>query len=182
MYSEIVEANPALSTFSFKSHPRSNKSLAWEVKLKEIPSHKVLSTRDIVEDYSKEVDLWTLLGEFAQNNKLEPAGAPFAIYHDGEHKESDVDIEVAMPVSKLQESKGKLVFREVESVPCMATILYKGRYENIDGAFFFLAEWIESNNDYESYGKARQLSIKGPWNESNPENYLVEIQMPIRKL
>lgn len=155
-------------------------TMNYDVKLKEIPAYKVVSTRGLVEDYSKEGDLWAMLGEFALNNQLQPNGEPFAIYHDGEHKESNVDIEVAMPVAELQENKERFVFREVESVPCMATLLYKGRYENIDKAFFFLANWIE-DSEYEPYGKVRQVSIKGPWNETNPDNYLVEIQMPVQK-
>ncbi len=152
----------------------------YEVKLKEIPSYKVVSTRGIVENYSNEVDLWAMLGAFAQSNQLKPNGSPFAIYHDGEHRESNIDIEVVMPVEILQENKGNFVFKEVESVPCMATILYKGRYENIDEAFFFLANWIEDNK-YKPWGKARQVSIKGAWNEPNPDNYLVEIQIPVQK-
>lgn len=152
----------------------------YEVKLKEIPSCKVVSTRGRVKNYSKEVELWAKLGEFVQKNQLQPNGEPFAIYHDGEYKENDVDIEVAVPVAVLQENKDIFVFREVESVPCMATILYKGRYENINEAFFFLANWIE-DSEYQPYGKARQVSIRGAWNEPNPDNYLVEIQMPVQK-
>lgn len=152
----------------------------YEVKLKKIPSCKVISIRSKVENYSKEIDLWAMLGVYAQNNKLQPSGEPFAIYHDGEYKEEDVDIEVAMPITELKKNEGKFVFREVESVPCMATILYKGRYENIDSAFFYLAKWIE-NSEYEPYGKVRQVAIKGEWNEPNPDNYLVEIQMPVQK-
>lgn len=152
----------------------------FEVKLKSISNCKVVSTRAKLESYSKEIDLWAMLGTYAQNNQLQPCGEPFAIYHDGEYKEKDVDIEVAMPVAKLNKNEGKFVFREVESVPCMATILYKGRYKNIDEAFFYLAKWIE-NSEYKPCGKVRQVSIKGEWNELNPDNYLVEIQMPVQK-
>lgn len=155
-------------------------TMDYKVKLKEIPSYKAVSLRSVVENYSKEGDLWASLGEFALQNQLHPVAAPFAIYHDGEHKESNVDIEVLMPVEKLQESQGKFVFREVERVSCMATLLYKGRYEKIDKTFFYLAKWIEDSK-YETFGKARQMSIKGEWNESNPDNYLIEIQMPVKK-
>lgn len=155
-------------------------TMDYKVEFKEIASCKVVSIRDKVKNYSKEVDLWAMLGNFAQKNQLQPNGNPFAIYHDSEYKESNVDIEVAMPVAELQENEGKFVFREVEPVPCVATLLYKGRYENIDRAFFFLANWIE-DSEYESYGEVRQVSIKGAWNESNPDNYLVEVQIPVRK-
>ncbi|WP_202710769.1 MerR family transcriptional regulator [Sporosalibacterium faouarense] len=156
-------------------------TMNYEIIIKEIPSYKVVSVRGIVDSYSNEVNLWEKLGKFAQGSQLQPNGAPFAIYHDGEHKDSNIDIEVVMPVDELQDSKGEFVFREVEAIPTMATILYKGPYENIDEAFYFLANWIEDSK-YESYGNARQISIKGAWNEPNPDNYLVEIQIPVRKL
>ena len=31
-------------------------------------------------------------------------------------------------------------------------------------------------------GPNRQIVHRGPWNEAEPENYLVEIQIPIEKI
>jgi len=154
--------------------------MEYNVEIKKIPSCKVVSTRAIVKNYSKEIELWAMLGEYAQKNKLMLNGEPFVIYHDGEHKDENVDIEVAMPINELKENDGKFVFREVEQVESSATLLHKGPYDTIDNTFYFLAKWIE-DSEYEPYGDVRQVSIKGEWNESNPNNYIVEIQMPIRK-
>lgn len=38
------------------------------------------------------------------------------MYHDGEYKESNVDVEVAACVQELQEDKEGFTFREVEAV------------------------------------------------------------------
>ncbi len=152
-----------------------------DVRIKEIPPYKVISRRKNVESYQNETDLWAELGEFCLKNNLEPSDAPFAIYHDAEYKESDIDIEVAMPVSELKPNQNDFVFRETEPVPEAASVLYTGNYEGIDDSFFFLSKWIEDNG-FQLCGKTRQVSIRGAWNEPNPDNYQVEIIMPVKKV
>ncbi|WDV45246.1 MerR family transcriptional regulator [Clostridiaceae bacterium M8S5] len=154
--------------------------MKYEVKLKEIPTIKVVSTRAIVKNYSNEIALWEKLGSYCINNELQPLAPPFAIYHDGEHKTEDVDIEVAMPISVLKDNEDSIIFREVSSIPLVASVKHKGSYENIDAAFFYLAKWIEDNR-YEINGNVRHVSVKGGWNESDPANFVTEIQMPIKK-
>lgn len=60
------------------------------------------------------------------------------------------------------------------------SILVPGDFPNIAPAFNFLGKWIEEKG-YIICGNARQLPIKGPWNESNPNDYLNEIQIPVKK-
>ena len=54
-----------------------------------------------------------------------------------------------------------------------------GEYTNISIAFEYLGKWLEETNN-EMKGRMRQVPIKGPWNETNPENYLTELQCPIK--
>jgi hypothetical protein len=43
-----------------------------------------------------------------------------AIYHDIEHKDESVDVEVGMLANKIGENKDGFIYREVESAPKMA--------------------------------------------------------------
>lgn len=155
-------------------------SMNYEVTLKNVPSYKVASVREVIPAYDREGLLWKKLGEFADREKITCAGPCFAIYHDREYREADVDVEVVMCVDQLWEDAGGIRFRETEAVPCMAAMMVPGPFENIARACNALAEWVEKNG-YEVNGTARQVCHKGPWNESNPENYLTEIQMPVVK-
>lgn len=148
--------------------------------IKSVPEFKVLSIRSVVKSYKDEVQLWEKLGQYAMKNCIEPAGAPFAIYHDGEYKEENVDIEVAMPVNNLGENESDVAYRIVGAEESIASIIHEGDYTNIDDAFYYLARWIEENG-YSIVGNVRQVSLKGAWNEEDPNKYLVEIQMPVCK-
>lgn len=180
---KIRTAENAISQIDaiINSIEKENSFMHSDITIKEIPSYKVVSRRKIVESYSNEIELWAELGEFCLKNNLEPEDAPFAIYHDADYKEQDVDIEVAMPVSVLRDNQNKYVFRETENIPQAASLLYTGKYENIDDSFFYLSKWIEENG-FRFCGKTRQVSIRGAWNEPNPDNYQVEIVMPVEKL
>jgi effector-binding domain-containing protein len=56
-----------------------------------------------------------------------------------------------------------------------------GKFENIKGAYFALADWLQKHNLYKMTGKNRQIVHRGPWNEANPDNYLTEIQIPLKQ-
>ncbi len=153
--------------------------MGYDVVIKSVPSCKVVSLRDVIPAYDREGELWARLGEFMDRNRINGTGLYFTMYHDGEYKVSDVDVEVAACIEKLGEDREGFTFRAVEAVPNMASLMVPGSYKNIDPAFRSLAEWLE-NNGYEMAGITRQVCHRGPWNEEKEENYLTEIQIPIK--
>lgn len=155
--------------------------LNYEVTIKSIPAYKVVALRGVIPAYAREGDLWGRLGEFMDRNGINCTGPSFAMYHDGEYKEENVDVEVASCIDKLEKDREGFTFREVEAVSSMASLMVPGPFTNIDAAYKGFAEWLEKN-DYEITGIARQVCHKGPWNEKNEEDYLTEIQMPVNKI
>lgn len=158
-------------------------AVTCSVALKKIPSYQVVSLRKIIPDYFSESALWGELACYMRANRIKESSSELnlAIYHDLEYKDSDVDVEVCATVDKPLASGGGFVCRQTEAVSEMATTLVRGPYENISGAYLAFAEWLERNEQYEIYGTSRQICHRGPWNESNPENYLTEIQIPVKK-
>jgi len=167
-----------------KSIEMESVKMEYEVKLKAIPSYKVISLRRIIPAYNCEGMLWGDLGKFVERENIHcsSSNVAFAIYHDREYKERDVDTEVVMAVDEFGESNGEFIFRETEAVPCIASIMVPGPFENIAPAFESLANWLEKNENYTMTGTSRQVCHKGPWNENNPEDYLTEIQVPVEKV
>lgn len=76
-----------------------------------------------------------------------------------------------MSVDKLSADADSFTFKETEQIEHAAYILVPGDYSNLTSAYNFLGKWIEDNN-YTICGNARQATIKGPWNENNPSDYL----------
>lgn len=155
-------------------------NMSYNVTLKSLPSYKVISLRDTIPAYDAEGMLWGRLSEYLMTKHIPCNDIAYATYHDEGYKEGEVDVEVVMGVDKLMEDENGFIFKETEAVEQAASILVPGDYSNIAGAYSFLANWIEENG-YSICGNPRQVAIKGPWNERNTEDYLSEIQIPVKK-
>ena len=155
-------------------------NMGYQVKIKSIPSYKVISVRGIIPTYADEGILWERLCQIAKEHQINFGDVSFATYHDEGYKEKDVDVEVVLTVDKFGDDDEGYTFKETEAVDQMATVLVPGEFTNIAPAFQYLGEWVEKNG-YTMCGLARQSTLKGPWNESNPADFLTEIQIPVKK-
>lgn len=156
-------------------------AIHYNVAIKAIPSYQVLSLRKVIPDYYAEGELWREMSTFAKNNKIVVSEKTFSIYHDPEYKETDVDVEICAPVKLMGESKNGFVFRSTEPIPIMACTMVYGPFQNIAGAYLALANWLNEHDQYKMTGQSRQIVHRGPWNEENPDKYLTEIQIPLKK-
>ncbi|MGS5515739.1 MerR family transcriptional regulator [Clostridioides difficile] len=155
------------------------------VVFKKIPSYKIISLREIIPDYFYEGILWKKLSDFINEEHIEvsrQSNNNIAFYHDEELTGNGVDVEVGMVVKKFGKNKSKFTYRETEEVDIMACTMVYGPYENIAGAYESFCYWLDKNSDYKMSGVNRQLGHKGEHNESNPENYLTEVQIPLIKV
>ncbi|MBP1903776.1 DNA-binding transcriptional MerR regulator [Paenibacillus turicensis] len=164
----------------------SNGNMHYQVSMKSIPSYSVLSLRKTMPDYYAEGQMWEELSSFAakENLQFSQNTATFSIYHDLEYKEQNVDIELCVPVKNfgLHKDKGDFTYRTTEPIPNMASTMVYGDFSNVAGAYISFAQWLEQNSQYLMLGPTRQIVHYGPWNESNPENYVTEIQIPLLTL
>jgi len=158
-----------------------DKNMKYEIAVKSMPKQKTASLRDIIPKYDEEGILWEELQEFCKEKSIKPDGPIYAIYHDEGYKEKDVDVELAMVVDEKIEETERFKNSTLEKVEKMAVIIHKGRFEEMTKAYEALGTWLESN-EYEIYAPTRVIYHKGPWSEKNPEDYLTEIQAPIKKI
>lgn len=151
----------------------------YQVTMKSIPSYQVLSYRKIIPDYYAEGIMWNKMVQFADRHSITLYNDTFSIYHDMEYKEKDVDVELCALVEKTGKDMEGFTFRHTEPVPHMACTMVYGGFEHIAGAYLSLAKWLQKNAHYKMTGKSRQIVHRGPWNEENPEKYLVEVQIAL---
>ncbi|MBU5484348.1 MerR family transcriptional regulator [Clostridium sp. MSJ-11] len=157
------------------------------VTLKAIPSYQVLSLRKIIPDYFYEGQLWKEIYDYIKTEKLNisESNDTFAIYHDVEYKDKDVDVEVCIIIEEKGDneeksvSKDDFIFRKTEPLERVACSMVYGPYENISSAYMSFVHWLEENSQYKMSGINRQVCHKGPWNEEDPNKYLTEIQIPV---
>jgi len=157
-------------------------TIHYNVSIKSIPSYQVFSLRRVVRDYYAEGQLWKEMSAFAEENNIPISTYTFAVYHDTDYKETGVDIEICAPVARTRKDMCGFTYRNTEPVPIMACTMVYGPFENIKGAYLAFAGWLQTHNQYNMRGHSRQIVHRGPWNEDNPDNYLIEIQIPLEKI
>lgn len=158
-------------------------SIHYNVLLKSIPAYKVLSLRRVIPNYFHEGLLWKELTRNIESENIEipQKSLNFAIYHDVEDKDTDVDVEVCVAVNKEYQSSNGFVYREAAEIDNAACIMVNGPFENISAAYKSFVDWLLEHNQYRMTGQNRQICHRGPWNEEDPEKYLIELQIPVEK-
>ena len=155
--------------------------MIYDVELKKIPAVKVLSLRGIIPKYSMEGMLWEELGKFITENGIACHSDGYSTYFDEAYMDANPDVEVAIPVDALGESKGKIVFREYREIPLAATLRFSGPFDGgYDAAGEKLAVWMEKNG-YEFSGSLRGHVLVSPDDAADPEKWVTELQAPVVK-
>jgi len=153
-----------------------------QVFIKELPEVIVASFRTIILDYDA---LHTVVPEMGV--KMTKHGAVcrepaycFNIYHDGEYKETEIDVEICEAVRDYCENSDGVEYKKIAGVETAASIFHQGPYSTIGKSYATLLEWIKVNG-YSIDDNPREAYIDGCWNKSNPEEWLTEIQIPVRR-
>lgn len=154
--------------------------MKYNVTLKELPRRTVASVRKVISSYSQEGMLWGILMEETAHLKMQDADPCYtlAIFHDGEYKESDVDVEVQKSVKGDYENTENVVFKTVEPIQ-MASATYKGSYDQIEEVNEAVANWIR-DNDYTLDGLSFLIYHVSPHETQNPEEWVTEVCYPIK--
>ena len=154
----------------------------YNVSIKSVPSYQVFSLRRVVDDYYAEGLLWKEMSAFADKHNIPVSNNTFSIYHDQDYKETNVDIEICAPVARMGKDTNGFTYRNTEPVPIMACTMVYGPFENIAGAYLGFAGWLQEHIQYSMGEHSRQIVHRGPWNEENPDQYLTELQIPLKRI
>lgn len=151
--------------------------------LKRLPGCTVASMRTVADNYNAYFTLIPPMGEEMRRQGAVCADPPycFTIYHDGEYKESDIDIEVCEAVQAPREDSDLVRYKRMAPVPEAACVLHRGSYAGLREAYLFLYRWIDDNG-YEPADNPRESYIDGIWNKEREEEWLTELQVPVKVL
>lgn len=160
-----------------------DESAGYHVILKELPQVIVASLRTTIPNYNALFSVVPPMG--AEMERLGCVCAVpeycFNIYHDGEYRETDVDVEICEAVTAAQEDSEMLKFKVIERVENAACVLHKGPYEGFPNAYNAVLKWVERNG-YEIIDHPRESYIDGVWNKDSAADWLTEIQFPVKKI
>lgn len=167
---------------SYINSIKKEKNMNYDVVIKELPEVIVASRRLIIKDYNELFQVAPEMGEMMKSQGLKcliPEYC-FNIYHDGEYKEKNIDVEICEAVVAAGTETKDLKFKTFGAVKA-ACILHKGPYETLGKSYGILINWLKDNN-YEPADFFRESYIDGCWNKESPNDWLTEIQVPIKKI
>ena len=157
--------------------------MRYEVVIKELPRVLVYSKRFTVDSYDSYFTEIPKLGEevAAANPDLRCADDPpycFIMYHDGEYRDHDIDIEYCEAVTKPGVETGTIRFKIIDHIPQAACVLHRGPYCDLGAAYAAVFNWIEDNG-LAACAPPRESYIDGIWNRSDEADWLTEVQVPV---
>lgn len=177
----IIDKNKLTHLKKFiENYNMEENKMKYDVVIKDVPSYQVVSLRTKIPQYNSEGELWGSFMGLLYTHNIKFHGMCYAMFFE-EDITDGVDIEIGNEVIGKYENVDGLVFKELPEIKQALTMLITGNYEpHIQEGFNHIALWLEENN-YEFAGPSRTVYLRGPGEEKNPENYLTEIILPIKK-
>ena len=154
-----------------------------EIFIKAIPSYIIYYKDGVISDYSKISEFVLQAGTECHkanpNLKCVTPNYCYISYLDGEYKEKDIKIRYAEAVEKTGLATEKVKFMQTDAITAVC-IYHKGSYDHLRDSYNIILKYIE-DNDYEIIDNPRECYLDGCWNKENENDYLTEIQFPVKK-
>ena len=155
--------------------------MKYDVTVKTIPARTVASVRQIIPGYDREGDLWSIYCQETARMNIQD-GDPVqytAVYHDGEYRESDVDVEIQKSVTGRYPDTERVKFKTVPAVE-VASATFRGSYDQIAAANEAVAAWV-ADNGYEFAGLFFNIYHVSPHETRNPDEFVTEVCYPVKR-
>ena len=155
--------------------------MKYDVTVKTVPERTVASVRQIIPSYDQEGYLWGLFCQETARMNIQD-GDPVlcsAVFHDGEYKESDVDVEIQKTVKGTYPDTEHVKFKTVPAVQ-VASATLRGSYGRMTEVSEAVAAWVRENG-WVFDGPMFNIYHIGPYQTRNPEEFLTEVCYPVRK-
>lgn len=153
----------------------------YEAVEKTIPSFNVYYRHGVIASMADILDF--ILGAGAEAKKNNPdikcENYCYVTYEADEYQENNVELEYVEAVDKLGKESENVKFKTIPEITALC-IEHKGAYANLGDAYAFALGFAKENG-YTVCGKIREVYIHGCWDRTDEKDYLVEIQIPVRK-
>lgn len=159
-----------------------DRALSQPVLIKKIPEVTVCTMERKIQSYDELFDLMPEMGEEMEQLGCicsEPEYCFNRYMEQGFKENEDILIEVCQSVTEKKEDSDKVRFITLPEVEA-ACIFHKGSYDDFHKSYVVILDFIEENG-YEICGNIRENYIDGVWNKDTTEEWLSEIQIPVKR-
>ena len=178
----IFEYNIKLSKINYLLEENIMKEEIFE---KTVSSYYVYYQEGVLKDFSEITNF--ILNSGSECMKLNPnikciePDYCYINYLDGEYKETNIKVRYAQAVVKEDKpfnENDKIKFKQIPEEKCVC-IYHKGHYSTLGKSYAKIMKYIEDNK-LKIADFPRECYIDGIWNKENEEDWLTEIQVPIK--
>lgn len=150
--------------------------------VKSLDEVRVLSLRSVLPNYRAQGELWQKLFVFAKTNNVVVTGPTFAINFTPDCRQTDVEVEVCLPIAASAEIAEEAPFtvRVVPAVDRAATGVHVGSCEQLPAAYQKFYSWV-GQEKFTLAGPSREVYVQrsSGCSKEEDDNSVTEIQQPI---
>ncbi len=177
----IVDDNERLSKMKLlKKQLKEAEDMSYDIIIKESEALNVATLRDDIPSYAEQGHLWIELSEYIEAQGAKITEPCMVIYHDCSEERGSIDAEVVESIIGQVTPTDRIQVKTLEAGIQLVSTIHKGSYEMLYVAYKELYKWLE-NSSYEIAGSQREIFLKGEWATKDPNEYITEINIPVRK-
>ncbi len=155
----------------------------YEVVVKRVEAVRVASVLDVIPSFAVVNATFNRLFDeviaYINANGGRFAGPALDLWLDSEMKDSDMNVQVAMPVAGDLPESERIKVLTLPAIETMACAIHHGDFSNIKSAHGAVHDWVNANG-YNIAGPCREVYLTYDRN-GDPAHYVTEIQYPIAK-
>ena len=155
--------------------------MKYDVTIKTLPERQVASVRQIIPSYDREGDLWSIYCQETARMNIQDGDPALctAVYHDGEFKEQDVDVEIQKSVVGTYPDTEHVKFKTVPAVQA-ASATFRGSYDQFNAVNEAVASWA-ADNGWALADSAFFIYHVSPHDTRNPDEFVTEVCYPVKR-
>ena len=155
-----------------------------EVVVRQVEAQHVLAYREILAGPWEIRTLFMRVTQAFKAGCVEAVGAGLALYHHGDYREYDLDVEVAIPVTDTAptslplDGDGLMQYRTLPAAQVAATLCRMESQADVYSAYRDLGNWIVENGYCLAEGPCREVYAEA---SCAGEPVIFEVQLPIER-
>ncbi|MEJ7811211.1 MAG: MerR family transcriptional regulator [Gemmatimonadaceae bacterium] len=165
----------------------------YDVIVREVPPRLMASLRRTVPSLGAPIaDMFDEVEAYVARHGARSAASPLTVFHDAEYRETDLDVQVAVPVTRAIPGSERVAVGEVAGAATMACAAYTGGYERTGEVIRVLLLWGGANG-WRPAGKPREvylrfaadnveaLRLPAAFLTDELPRFVTEIQLPVKR-
>ena len=165
---------------------------AYDVVVRDIESELVATYREVATDDDRIQQMFDMVETYVAGfDGARADKPPFSIYYDDEYRDTEMDVEVAVPLKYAMPETESIRVRQMPRLSNVACVVHVGEYSDIYQAYNTLLAWIEAN-DYQMKGPIREVYLRygadgldfelpATYLGSDQHEYVTELQLSVEK-